>query len=198
MKTVNVKTIPEDKLQDLYNDEDLTLAAKYVYLMLYFGYEDIDFSDNEYSAAFDELHDKGYINYTSGAVLHTSQKPPVERKPVTNSLTKKTIESKIAESFTDESLKSSFIDFLAMRANIKKPISTSGALTRMINRLKKLSEGDESLADKILDQSIRNNWQDIYPLKDGYRGTSKGSNIERIPYNPENEATDEKGEKIVY
>lgn len=37
MKTVNVKTIPEDKLQDLYNDEDLTLAAKYVYLMLYFG-----------------------------------------------------------------------------------------------------------------------------------------------------------------
>lgn len=64
MKTVNVKTIPEDKLQDLYNDEDLTLAAKYVYLMIYFGYEDIDFSDNEYSTAFDELHDKGYINYT--------------------------------------------------------------------------------------------------------------------------------------
>ena len=134
----------------------------------------------------------------SGTVLHTSQKPPGERKPVKNSLTKKSVESKIAESFTDESLKSSFIDFLAMRANIKKPISTSGALTRMINRLKKLSEGDESLADKILDQSIRNNWQDIYPLKDGYRGTSKGSNIERIPYNPENEATDEKGEKIVY
>lgn len=134
----------------------------------------------------------------SGTVSHTSQKPPVERKPVKNSLTKKAVESKIAESFTDESLKSSFIDFLAMRANIKKPISTSGALTRMINRLKKLSEGDESLADKILDQSIRNNWQDIYPLKDGYRGTSKGSNIERIPYNPENDARDENGDLIVY
>ena len=68
----------------------------------------------------------------------------------------------------------------------------------MINRLKKLSEGDESLADKILDQSIRNNWQDIYPLKDGYRGISKGSNIERVPYNPENDARDENGDLIVY
>lgn len=64
-----------------------------------------------------------------------------------------------------------------MRVNIKKPISTSGALTRMINRVKKLSDGDESLADKILDQSIRNNWQDIYPLKEGYVGTSKDSKI---------------------
>ena len=58
------------------------------------------------------------------------------------------MKSRIAESFTDESLRSSFNDFLAMRVNIKKPISTSGALTRMINRVKKLSDGDESLADR--------------------------------------------------
>ena len=36
----------------------------------------------------------------------------------------------------------------------------------MINRLKKFAGDDVELATAILDQSIRNNWQDIYPLKD--------------------------------
>ena len=134
----------------------------------------------------------------SGTVLHTSQKPPAEKKPVKNSLTKKEVESRIAESFTDESLRSSFNDFLAMRVNIKKPISTSGALTRMINRVKKLSDGDESLADKILDQSIRNNWQDIYPLKEGYVGTSKDSKITSKQYDPAELARDESGNLKVF
>ena len=134
----------------------------------------------------------------SGAVLHTSQKPPAEKKPVKNSLTKKEVESRIAESFTGESLRSSFNDFLAMRVNIKKPISTSGALTRMINRVKKLSDGDESLADKILDQSIRNNWQDIYPLKEGYVGTSKDSKITSKQYDPAELARDESGNLKVF
>ena len=134
----------------------------------------------------------------SGAVLHTSQKPPAEKKPVKNSLTKKEVESRIAESFTGESLRSSFNDFLAMRVNIKKPISTSGALTRMINRVKKLSDGDESLADKILDQSIRNNWQDIYPLKERYVGTSKDSKITSKQYNPAELARDDKGNLRVF
>lgn len=134
----------------------------------------------------------------SGAVLHTSQKPPAEKKPVKNSLTKKEVESRIAESFTDESLRSSFNDFLAMRVNIKKPISTSGALTRMINRVKKLSDGDESLADKILDQSIRNNWQDIYPLKEGYVGTSKDAKITSKQYDPAELARDDKGNLRVF
>lgn len=134
----------------------------------------------------------------SGIILHTSQKPPTEKKPVKNSLTKKEIESRISESFTDESLRSSFMDFMAMRVNIKKPISTSGALTRMINRLKKLSEGDESLADKILDQSIRNNWQDIYPLKEGYSSKSTGSKIKSIPYDPADDARDENGNLMVF
>ena len=131
-------------------------------------------------------------------MLHTSQKPPAEKKPVKNSLTKKEVESRIAESFTDESLRSSFNDFLAMRVNIKKPISTSGALTRMINRVKKLSDGDESLADKILDQSIRNNWQDIYPLKEGYVGTSKDSKITSKQYDPAELARDDKGNLRVF
>lgn len=117
----------------------------------------------------------------------------IKKKAAKNYLTKKEIEDKISESFAEDSLKHSFRDFLEMRVTIKKPISTSGALTRMINRLKKLSEGDELLADKILDQSIRNNWQDIYPLKDKQVGK-----VVSVPANPENVARDENGNPIVF
>ena len=68
----------------------------------------------------------------------------------------------------------------------------------MINRVKKLSDGDESLADKILDQSIRNNWQDIYPLKEGYVGTSKDSKITSKQYDPSEIAMDDKGKLRVF
>ena len=68
----------------------------------------------------------------------------------------------------------------------------------MINRVKKLSDGDESLADKILDQSIRNNWQDIYPLKEGYVGTSKDSKITSKQYDSAELARDESGNLKVF
>ena len=68
----------------------------------------------------------------------------------------------------------------------------------MINRLKKLSEGDESLADKILDQSIRNNWQDIYPLKEGYSSKGTGSKITSKEYDPANLVRDEEGNLKVF
>ena len=68
----------------------------------------------------------------------------------------------------------------------------------MINRVKKLSDGDESLADKILDQSIRNNWQDIYPLKEGYVGTSKDSKITSKQYDTAELARDDKGNLRVF
>lgn len=145
------------------------------------------------------------MDYTLNAVPDPFRKPIEEKETahrekrgVKNFLTKTDIESRIQESFTEESLRSSFRDFLAMRVNIKKPISTSGALTRMINRLKKLSEGDESLADKILDQSIRNNWQDIYPLKEGYSSKGTGSKITSKEYDPANLVRDEEGNLKVF
>lgn len=145
-------------------------------------------------AYFSLVSNSNYAGYSSG----TSQKPPTNTKTEKKSISKREIDSRIEESFTEDFLKNSFRDFLSMRVNIKKPITTAGALTRMINRLKKLSEEDESVADKILDQSIRNNWQDIYPLKEGYNNRKKDSNIERVPYKPEDLAKDEKGELVVY
>lgn len=76
----------------------------------------------------------------SGAVLHTSQKPPAEKKPVKNSLTKKEVESRIAESFTDESLRSSFNDFLAMRVKgVLESLKEKG-LTQCIKTVEAVDE----------------------------------------------------------
>ena len=57
-------------------------------------------------------------------------------------------------------------EFVAMRNKIKKPL-TLRAYKMLINKLNGLTEDDFEKI-KILDQSILNCWQDIYPLKEEY------------------------------
>ena len=66
----------------------------------------------------------------------------------------------------DELLDSAFKEFLTMRNKIKKPIATKNALTRIMNKIEKLSGGDNDLAVQILNQSTDNCWQDVYELKE--------------------------------
>ena len=54
-----------------------------------------------------------------------------------------------------------------MRKLIKRPL-TNRALEMIINKLNSLSK-DEKEQIKILDQSIINNWQNIYPIKEDER-----------------------------
>ena len=65
----------------------------------------------------------------------------------------------------DEILNNAFKEFLTMRNKIKKPLATKQALTRMMNKIEKLSGGDNDLAIKILNQSTDHCWQDVYELK---------------------------------
>ena len=67
----------------------------------------------------------------------------------------------------DEMLDSAFKEFLTMRKQIKKPLATKQALTRMKNKIERLSDGNSDLAIRILNQSTDNCWQDVYELKDG-------------------------------
>lgn len=67
----------------------------------------------------------------------------------------------------DERLNQAFVDFAEMRKKIKKPLVTDRAVTRAMNRLQRLSNGDNDLAIQILEQSIFHDWQDLYELKDG-------------------------------
>lgn len=64
----------------------------------------------------------------------------------------------------DELLNNAFKEFVSMRNKIKKPL-TAQAVTRAMNKLQKLSNGDNDLAIKILNQSVDHCWQDLYDLK---------------------------------
>lgn len=75
----------------------------------------------------------------------------------------------------DELLNNAFKEFLTMRNKIKKPLATKQALTRMMNKINKLSGGDNDLAIKILNQSTDHCWQDVYELKSDIGGNRTGN-----------------------
>ena len=68
----------------------------------------------------------------------------------------------------DEALDAAFKEFLIMRNKIKKPVATKQAMTRIKNKLERLSVGDNESAIKILNQSTDNCWQDLYQPKEDY------------------------------
>lgn len=55
-------------------------------------------------------------------------------------------------------------DFAEMRKKIKKPL-TNRALQIIINKLSTLSNGNVDIAIEILENSIANSWQGVFPLK---------------------------------
>ena len=75
----------------------------------------------------------------------------------------------------DELLNNAVNEFLTMRNKIKKPLATKQALTRMMNKIEKLSCGDNDLAIKILNQSTDHCWQDVYELKSDSGGNQTGN-----------------------
>lgn len=63
-----------------------------------------------------------------------------------------------------ETLKSKFMDFIDNRKSMKKPV-TEKAFSSLVNKLGQLSNGNESSAIEILDNSIQSGWSGIFPLK---------------------------------
>lgn len=77
--------------------------------------------------------------------------------------TKTEIDLVIDETNYNDELKEMMYEFIKMRKTIKKPMTTI-AVKRLINKLDKLTNNDKEKI-QILDKSIFNSWQDIYPLK---------------------------------
>ena len=76
----------------------------------------------------------------------------------------------------DESLNQAFADYVEMRKRIKKPMATERAVTLAMNKLDDLSGGNNDVAIQILEQSIMNSWQGLFPLKqDSNQGNKKQS-----------------------
>ena len=72
----------------------------------------------------------------------------------------------------DSDLDLAFKDFEKMRKLIKKPL-TDRARNMILTKLDKLAT-DKPTQIKILENSIVNNWQDIYPLKENNKVDAEG------------------------
>ena len=106
------------------------------------------------------------------------ENPPVENQGQLNTNKQKTNNKKekkekakteidliLDETNYNDALKEMIYEFIKMRKTIKKPMTTI-AVKRLINKLDKLSNNEKEKI-RILDKSIFNSWQDIYPLKLG-------------------------------
>lgn len=85
-------------------------------------------------------------------------------KDIKKDIKKKTNELATTQTYfpNDEKLNSTFIDFMNMRKSLKNGKMTDRAITMMINKLNKY-ENDKAIA--MLEESILNNWKDIYEPK---------------------------------
>jgi hypothetical protein len=61
-----------------------------------------------------------------------------------------------------------------MRKKIRKPLTTRG-VNLIVNELAKLKEQGHEIGE-VLDQSTRNNWPDVYPLKGKHNGNGFAGN----------------------
>lgn len=85
----------------------------------------------------------------------------------------------ISQFVSNEKIREGLYDFLKMRKMIKKPM-TDRALKQLIKKLLTMSN-NEKIQLEILDQSIINNWSNIYPLKE----ESKNKKTIKIETEPE-------------
>lgn len=76
----------------------------------------------------------------------------------------------------DERLNLAFTDYVEMRKQIKKPM-TSKAIDLAMKKLEELSKGDNDIAVQILDQSVLNSWQGLFPLKEEKQQTKKADDF---------------------
>ena len=79
----------------------------------------------------------------------------------------------------DENLDKAFTDYVAMRKKIKKPM-TDRAVDIAIKKLNELSGGDNDMAVRILEQSIMNSWQGLFPLKEDQTQKSQGIDWSKV------------------
>lgn len=84
----------------------------------------------------------------------------------------------------DERLNSVFIDFIEMRKKLKNGAMTERAVTMMIKKIKSM---DRDTAIGQLEQSIVNNWKDIYPVKENEASKKASRKVNQFQQFPQRE-----------
>jgi hypothetical protein len=59
-----------------------------------------------------------------------------------------------------------FMEFIDMRRTIRKPIRTERAIKARITKLNDICGLDVEKTKKVIEQSLDNEWQDFYELKE--------------------------------
>lgn len=131
------------------------------YLIVSFVTQD-DTQNNTQSDTQDDTQG-GHKVSTLNKLKETKQNETKNKKEKNKKKNETEFDQLIKQNFSDEELKNTVYEFIKMRKAIKKPLTTRG-LELLIKKLYTLSTNvDEQI--KILNNSIMNNWQGIYPLK---------------------------------
>lgn len=69
--------------------------------------------------------------------------------------------------FQTEEFRTALVDFLEMRKTLRKPV-TSRAIGMLIKKACEYANNDEGIVVEIFNQSTRNSWLGVYPLKNNY------------------------------
>ena len=118
------------------------------------------------------IHKNGHTCCTLNKLKENKQNKTKIEKEKNKKKNETEFDQLINENFSDEELKSTIYEFIKMRKAIKKPLTTRG-LELMIKKLYKLTTDiDEQI--EILNNSIMNNWQGIFPLKQESKTNKKG------------------------
>lgn len=126
-----------------------------------------------------ESHLHHVENYT------TTSTNTITNKQILNTSTKEKVKKEkgginvLIESYTDNTdLKECIKDFIKMRTAKKKPV-TDRALKMLLDKLDSLETSNERKI-KVLEQSILNSWQGIFPLKEENQGGNQDGSSSNI------------------
>lgn len=105
----------------------------------------------------------------------TNNRPTTDQQPTTNKKNKNIKEDKEIIYSDSQELNEAILSFIEYRKSIKKPMSER-AVSLLLGKLNKMS-GSIQEQIEILNQSILNGWQGIFPLKN----ESGNRVVEQIP-----------------
>ena len=149
-------------------------------------YSEIWLLKKDETASFIKVIQKVAISEKNPSI---SEKNPLKEKKIKESKVKENKTNKyVAARETldfsyfsyDEKLNEAFLEFAKMRERIKKPISTQHTVDLLVKKLKELSTIDGNIdndrAIGVLNQSIMNNWKDLYELKNNSNSSKNFNN----------------------
>lgn len=118
--------------------------------------------------------------------INNNTETNTEKKERKKAPTGSSYEAIISDYTSNQDLQQALVEFVKMRKLIKKPL-TDRALRLILSKLDTLASNDGAKIS-ILNQSIVNNWQGVFPLKDYSGSSSQRQREQQTPSRPETDA----------